>query len=237
MQRIIWLFVIALMAFNCGGETASTAQEETPKAAEEAPKTEEKAPETATTNAVTVLNPNLATAEELAATLKIDAEIVEKLMANRPFLNMKDFHAILSDIMDAQTLESVIATCFVPMNLNTTPEEDFMLVPGVGKKMAHEFEEYRPYKKIAQFRREMGKYVDEAEIARYEQYVFVPVELNTATEEDILALPGVGKKMAHEFEEYRPYKNMEQFRREIGKYVDDKELARLERLVYLDNVQ
>jgi DNA uptake protein ComE-like DNA-binding protein len=123
------------------------------------------------------------------------------------------------------------------MNLNTTPEEDFMLVPGVGKKMAHEFEEYRPYKKIAQFRREMGKYVDEAEIARYEKYVFVPVELNTATEEEILALPGVGKKMAHEFEEYRPYKNMEQFRREIGKYVDDKELARLERLVYLDNVQ
>ena len=43
--------------------------------------------------------------------------------------------------------------------------------------------------------------------------------------------------MAHEFEEYRPYKNIDQFRREIGKYVDDKELARLERLVYLDKVQ
>ena len=39
--------------------------------------------------------------------------------------------------------------------------------------------------------------------------------------------------MAHEFEEYRPYVDMAQFRREIGKYVDDKELARLERLVYL----
>ena len=65
----------------------------------------------------------------------------------------------------------------------------------------------------------------------------MPVELNTATEEEILALPGIGKKMAHEFEEYRPYKNIDQFRREIGKYVDDKELARLERLVYLDKVQ
>ena len=39
--------------------------------------------------------------------------------------------------------------------------------------------------------------------------------------------------MAHEFEEYRPYKNLSQFRKEIGKYVDDKELMRLERLVYL----
>ena len=76
-------------------------------------------------------------------------------------------------------------------------------------------------------------YVDEEEVECYLNYVFVPVELNTASEEDIKALPGVGKKMTHEFEEYRPYKSMEQFRKEIGKYVDDNELKRLERLVYL----
>jgi hypothetical protein len=35
--------------------------------------------------------------------------------------------------------------------------------------------------------------------------------------------------MVHEFEEYRPYQSMEQFRREIGKYVDADEVARLER--------
>jgi hypothetical protein len=40
--------------------------------------------------------------------------------------------------------------------------------------------------------------------------------------------------MAHEFEEYRPYANIEQFRREIGKYVDEKEVARLEQYVTLD---
>jgi len=79
----------------------------------------------------------------------------------------------------------------------------------------------------------MGKYVDDEEIARYEQYVFVPIDLNNATEAEIKAIPGVGDKMAHEFEEYRPYKNMEQFRREIGKYVDEKEVARLERYVQL----
>ena len=37
--------------------------------------------------------------------------------------------------------------------------------------------------------------------------------------------------MLGEFKEYRPYKAMQQFRREIGKYVDDKEVARLERYV------
>ena len=63
--------------------------------------------------------------------------------------------------------------------------------------------------------------------------MFVPVELNTSKESDIKNLPGVGNKMAHEFIEYRPYENLTQFRREIGKYVDLKELKRLERFVYI----
>ena len=140
----------------------------------------------------------------------------------------------LDALIDAETdKESLYKKIFVPQNLNTTIEGDFKLIPGVGDRMAHEFEEYRPYLNIQQFRKEIGKYVDETEVARYEQYVFVPVELNTATEADMKALPGVGDRMAHEFEEYRPYTNMDQFRKEIGKYVDDKELSRLERLVYL----
>ena len=49
-----------------------------------------------------------------------------------------------------------------------------------------------------------------------------------------MRIPGMSKKMAHEFEEYRPYKDMEQFRREIGKYVDEDEVARLESYVTLN---
>jgi hypothetical protein len=36
-----------------------------------------------------------------------------------------------------------------------------------------------------------------------------------------------------EFKEYRPYKNIEQFRREMGKYWNEREVARLERYVYV----
>ena len=43
--------------------------------------------------------------------------------------------------------------------------------------------------------------------------------------------------MLHEFKEYRPYTSIEQFRREIGKYIDkdkrEAELARLERYVVI----
>jgi predicted DNA-binding helix-hairpin-helix protein len=87
---------------------------------------------------------------------------------------------------------------------------------------------------MAQFRKEIGKYVDVKEVARLEQYVFVPVSLNSASDEDILSIPGAGKRMLREFKEYRPYTNIEKFRKEIGKYVDKKEVARLERYVTLN---
>lgn len=181
------------------------------------------------TEATTVLNANLATEADLTQ-IGLSAEMVAQILAKRPFLTMNELDALVGA---EENKEELYKKMFVPFNLNTTAEADFKMIPGVGDRMAHEFEEYRPYSNVQQFRREIGKYVDEEEVARYEQYVFVPVELNTASEADIKALPGVGDRMAHEFEEYRPYANMEQFRKEIGKYVDDKELTRLERFVYL----
>jgi radical SAM superfamily enzyme with C-terminal helix-hairpin-helix motif len=100
--------------------------------------------------------------------------------------------------------------------------------------MAHEFEEYRPYGSIEQFQREIGKYVDEDEVARYEQYVFVPMDLNSASSDAFATIPGMSSRMVHEFEEYRPYSSMEQFQREIGKYVDENEVARLQRYVTIE---
>lgn len=176
-----------------------------------------------------VLNANLATEADFKG-LGFTEELVSEILSKRPFMSLNEFSALLP----AENKEELFKKVFVPMNLNTTPEDDFKMIPGVGDKMAHEFEEYRPYTSVAQFKKEIGKYVDQEQVAYYLNYVFVPVELNSASEEDIKALPGVGNKMAHEFEEYRPYKNMAQFRKEISKYVDDKELSRLERLVYLN---
>lgn len=176
-----------------------------------------------------VLNANLAS-DEMLKNVGLNDAIINIILENRPFMTMNALDAYLGPDVNK---DSIYQRVFVPFNLNTTAEEDFKMIPSVGDKMAHEFEEYRPYISIKQFRKEIGKYVNAEEVARYEQYVFVPVELNTASEDDILALPGLDRDMAHEFEEYRPYADLEQFSREISKYVDDKELRRLERLVYL----
>ena len=179
-----------------------------------------------------LLDANSASEQELAAIPGMTAALVKDVIAKRPFASVTELDAVLSSLSKEQRAD-VYKKAFVHINLNSATKEEMQLIPGMGAKMVHEFEEYRPYKALAQFQREIGKYVDKAELARLEQYVFVPIDLNTATDEAILSIPGLGKKMLHEFKEYRPYKSMEQFRREIGKYVDKKEVARFERFVVI----
>jgi DNA uptake protein ComE-like DNA-binding protein len=184
-----------------------------------------------------VVNPNLAGMKELLRLPHLDETLVDAIDERRPYLSMLDLHELLDPSLSENELQELYARLFVPINLNTASREEILLIPGVGPRMAHEFEEYRPYRALAQFRREIGKYVDDDEGARLEQYVFVPIDLNTASEDDVLSIPGVGQRMLHEFLEYRPYRSIEQFRREIGKYVDDRELSRLERYVELRQSQ
>lgn len=181
-----------------------------------------------------VVNPNLASPEDLEQLPHVTGPIVDRLVANRPFLDMTELDAALGDTLSQTQRAELYPRLFVPINLNTASRDEILLVPGVGDRMAHEFEEYRPYRSLAQFRREIGKYVDDDEVSRFERHVFVPIDLNTASDDTILSIPGVGPRMLHEFKEYRPYHAIEQFRREIGKYVDDAELARLERYVIVE---
>ena len=59
--------------------------------------------------------------------------------------------------------------------------------------MVREFAEYRPWKTWAQFDKEIGKYVGADETNRLKQYVYIPVNLNTASDDDILSIPGAGR--------------------------------------------
>jgi DNA uptake protein ComE-like DNA-binding protein len=181
-----------------------------------------------------LLNPDLASEKELLVVPHINMAIAKGILERRPFLAMTDFNALLSQSLNKEQLETLYGKMFVQINLNTATDDEILMIPGTGKRMLREFKEYRTYKNLAQFRKEIGKYVDQKELARLEQYVFVPINLNSASDEEILSIPGMGNRMLREFKEYRPYKNIEQFRKEIGKYVDKKEVARLERYVTLN---
>ena len=118
-----------------------------------------------------VMNANTATAQEIAGLPHMDEVLANVIVNNRPFVTIGELHHLLSSDLDEEQLEEVYRQLFVPINLNDAKRSDILLIPGVGGRMAHEFEEYRPYSNIEQFRREIGKYVDEAEVARLEQYV------------------------------------------------------------------
>ena len=73
----------------------------------------------------------------------------------------------------APASSSTTSAAIVPVNLNTATDAEILAIPGVGPRMLHEFKEYRPWTSIAQFRREIGKYVDKTEVARLEKYVVI----------------------------------------------------------------
>ena len=156
------------------------------------------------------------------------------MLAARPFPSITELDALLAKSLQRPQITELYGKLFVHLNLNTATREQILLIPNAGQRMVREFQEYRPYKSLAVFHREIAKYVDATELARLEQYVFVPIGLNSASDADIQTIPGLGARMLREFKEYRPYKAIDQFRREIGKYVDTKEVARLERYVTVD---
>jgi len=118
-----------------------------------------------------VLDANTATADEIAGLPYMDEVLAEVVVSNRPFVTIGELHLLLRSDLGEEQLEAIYGRLFVPIKLNDAKRSDILLIPGVGGRMAHEFEEYRPYSNIEQFRREIGKYVDEAEVARLEQYV------------------------------------------------------------------
>jgi DNA uptake protein ComE-like DNA-binding protein len=181
-----------------------------------------------------VLDANTASEKDVLSAPGITPVLAKDILGRRPFLSVIELDKLLAASLSPEQRGNVYRRLFVQINLNTASDAEILLIPGLGNRMLREFQEYRPYRALAQFRREIGKYVDDKELARLEQYVFVPIDLNTATDADILSIPGIGQRMLREFKEYRPYKAIQQFRREIGKYVDNKEVARLERYVTLN---
>ena len=120
-----------------------------------------------------MLDPNAATRDQLVAVPGMTAAAADALVAGRPYQSMVAVDQALAKHLGADARKTVYARVWRPIDLNTAKGEEILLIPGVGPKMRHEFEEYRPYTSIEQFRREIGKYVDKNEVARLEQYVSI----------------------------------------------------------------
>ena len=118
-----------------------------------------------------VLDASTATAEQLPAIDGVSDELAAAIVAGQPYADVTAFNAKLLETLSAEEAAAVLETVFVPVNLNEATEGQIRLIPGMTDKMVHEFEEYRPYADMGEFNREIGKYVDETEVARFRNYV------------------------------------------------------------------
>ena len=184
---------------------------------------------------VGLLDANRATQQELTSVPNLNADLVKAIMDKRPFANVTELGTVLASLTPQQRTE-VYGKLFVHLNLNSATDDEIRSIPAMQpQRVLREFKEYRPYKSLAVFHKEMRKYWDETEVSRLEQYVFVPVNLNTGTDEEILSIPHPQpQRFLREFKEYCPYTSIEQFHKEMRKYWDEKDVTRLQRYVTLN---
>jgi len=160
--------------------------------------------------------------------------ITKAFVTARPFPSIVEANTFLvGQKVTPEQLTALYEKAFIHLNLNTTTAPEILLIPRIARRMTREFEEYRPWVSMAQFDKEIGKYVDATEVNRLKGYVFIPIDLNTGTDQQFATIPSLPGRMLIEFKEYRPWKTKAQFDKEIGKYVGEKETARLWRFVVI----
>jgi DNA uptake protein ComE-like DNA-binding protein len=122
-----------------------------------------------------LVDANAASESELVQLPNMTPAIASGLVARRPFKSVVDLNKFLLDQkLPPDQIKAFYGKAFVPINLNTGTREEFMLIPGVGARMAAEFAEYRPWKTWVQFDKEIGKYVGQEQTDKFKPYVFIP---------------------------------------------------------------
>jgi DNA uptake protein ComE-like DNA-binding protein len=177
---------------------------------------------------------NVAAERDLLAMPGMNAAIVKSIIDKRPFASATELNAhLLAQGLTAAQAMALYDKAFVPVNLNTATREEFLLIPNAGTRMAREFDEYRPWRTWAQFDREISKYVGQPATDKFKQYFFIPMNVNTASDADLMTIPGVTAATVAQIKAARPVSSKEQFETQVGRTAGAKEAGRLWRFFVL----
>lgn len=160
----------ALTLNSCSGGSEEVANS-TANGAGSVPEAAGKATQGPTAEVGAALDANTATSEQLAGANGASPELAEVIVAGRPYATVVDLNRKLRETLSEEAAGAVLQNVFVTVNLNRASRQEIELIPGMTDRMVGEFLEYRPYKDMNEFDREIGKYVDEADVARFRRYV------------------------------------------------------------------
>ena len=134
----------------------------------------------------------------------------------------------------AVTLRAQVGKSQGVVDANTAPEQDLAKMPHMTPATAKALVGVRPFKSITELNTFLiGQGLKQEQAMDFYQKAFVHINLNTATKDEILLVPGAGTRMVREFAEYRPWKTWAQFDKEIGKYVGADATAKLAQYCFI----
>jgi DNA uptake protein ComE-like DNA-binding protein len=179
-----------------------------------------------------VVDVNVVPESELASMPGMTPAIAKAIVAKRPFSSITELNALLLEQgLTKEQATAFYSRAFVPIDLNTATSEEILLVPGAGRRMTHEFDEYRPWKSYAQFDKEIGKYVGPAATARLAQYTFIPMNANTASDADLQTIPGMTSAWLQAIKAGRPYKTVADVEAALAKASNPSDARRVARFL------
>lgn len=158
-----------LMMAGCGSDSESAS------AASSVAPSDEPSAEIASSGLPTtpLIDPNTASEDVLAEIQGMSEAAVAAVVAARPFATPSELHAAIGELLTEDEQAQVYKHLFVKVGLNSGANDDYQLIPSSmpAGRLAHEFEEYRPYESMDQFRREMAKYVSDDEVSFLVRFV------------------------------------------------------------------
>ena len=111
---------------------------------------------------------------QLATMPGMTPAIAKAFVDARPFQTIVEAHTFLTgQKVPAEQLTALYEKAFVHLNLNTATGPEILLVPRISKRMTREFDEYRPWVTMAQFDKEIGKYVGAKETGRLWRFMVI----------------------------------------------------------------
>jgi DNA uptake protein ComE-like DNA-binding protein len=182
-----------------------------------------------------VVDANAVSESDLAAMPGMTPVIAKGIVARRPFASITELNTfLLGQGLTQEQANAFYGKAFVPINLNTATSEEILLVPGAGRRMTHEFAEYRPWKTYAQFNREIGKYVGAEATARLAQYTFIPMNANTVSAADLQTVAGVTPALVQAIQAGRPFKTAADLEAAVAKGSSAPEARRVARFLVVE---
>lgn len=136
--------------------------------------------------------------------------------------------AVYSDFSDTLDTEPGKAGLLDP---NLVTAAALTALPGMSDSVTLAVIAGRPYSSMIALDRILARHLSEQWRDSVYARVWIPLDLNTASSEEIVLIPGVDSRMRYELEEYRPYDGIEAFRRDMGEQLGPEEVVRLERYV------